>query len=408
MITALALFTTTLLLSSPWSSDALAPSWRPLPHVERRDVLLSGASFVTANLVAAASQALPSSSIATPRSVASIDSNPAIPVWPTWGGGRVVPVSLGGPLQEPFLLLAHHDHWFDPRDPLRKPFKAVGKALSLPYVDVEGFSMHPHRGFDILTYVLDGSDGFQHRDSMGGSRTYRGGSAQWMRTGSGVLHEEFWETRSDRRTNIELFQLWINLPAARKFDPPVVHYIGHDTENPWLESDILDPHSSKVVGTVRNLGSTLDQATKDSNTVQTRPPVEIFHAKIAPGAQWTLPASRDQSALLYVRKGSASLSKGESGDDLVVQSQQTATFAPDGDFVTIRNTITSGQKKGNTLDLLVLLAEPLREPVAQAGPIVMNTQSELQEAYQQLNEGTFLDREFALRQQTRGSGRIIT
>jgi redox-sensitive bicupin YhaK (pirin superfamily) len=315
-------------------------------------------------------------------------------------------VSLGDPLQEPFLLLAHHDHWFDPRDPLRKPFKAVGKALGLPYVDVEGFSMHPHRGFDILTYVLDGSDGFQHRDSLGGSRTYRGGSAQWMRTGSGVLHEEFWETRSDRRTNIELFQLWINLPAARKFDPPAVHYIGHDTENPWLESDILDPRSSKVVGTVRNLGATLDQATKDSDSVQTRPPVQILHAKIDPGAQWTLPASRDQSALLYIRKGSASLSNGQSSDDLVVQSQQTATFAPDGDFVTIRNTITSGQKKGNTLDLLVLLAEPLREPIAQAGPIVMNRQSELQDAYQQLNDGTFLDRDFALRQQSRGSDRI--
>ena len=59
-----------------------------------------------------------------------------------------------------------------------------------PYIDVEGFSMHPHRGFDILTYVLDGSDGFRHRDSLGGSKTYRGGSAQWMRTGAGAQHEE--------------------------------------------------------------------------------------------------------------------------------------------------------------------------------------------------------------------------
>ena len=56
--------------------------------------------------------------------------------------------------------------------------------------------MHPHRGFDILTYVLDGSDGFRHRDSMGGSKVYRGGSAQWMRTGAGAQHEEFWETHS--------------------------------------------------------------------------------------------------------------------------------------------------------------------------------------------------------------------
>ena len=89
---------------------------------------------------------------------------------------------MGLPNADPFLLVAHHKHWFDPRDPLRGPFRAFGKATGLPYIDVEGFSMHPHRGFDILTYILDGSDGFRHRDSLGGEKTYRGGSAQWMRT----------------------------------------------------------------------------------------------------------------------------------------------------------------------------------------------------------------------------------
>ena len=57
-------------------------------------------------------------------------------------------------------------------------------------ISTQGFSMHPHRGFDILTYILDGSDGFRHRDSLGGEKTYRGGSAQWMRTGAGAQHEE--------------------------------------------------------------------------------------------------------------------------------------------------------------------------------------------------------------------------
>ena len=63
--------------------------------------------------------------------------------------------------------------------------------------------MHPHRGFDILTYILDGSDGFRHQDSLGGSpKTYRGGSAQWMRTGAGAMHEEFWETYAARRPSL--------------------------------------------------------------------------------------------------------------------------------------------------------------------------------------------------------------
>jgi hypothetical protein len=128
-----------------------ASNWQPLPHVERRQVLTSSGGLAaaaaavftsTANAAAAANSI--SGGSGNPRSVSSVDSHPVIPVWPTWAGGRVVPVSLGGTLQDPFLLLAHHKHWFDPRDPLRGPFKQVGKLLGLPYVDVEGFSVRTH------------------------------------------------------------------------------------------------------------------------------------------------------------------------------------------------------------------------------------------------------------------------
>ena len=102
--------------------DALVqPSWRPLPHVDRREIL-TGAT-VASSVVLGQQQALATTTTGSRRSVASVDSHVAIPVWPSWGGGRVVPVSLGGPLQDPFLLLAHHKHWFDPHDPLREPFK---------------------------------------------------------------------------------------------------------------------------------------------------------------------------------------------------------------------------------------------------------------------------------------------
>lgn len=95
-------------------------SWQPLfHHVDRREVLSSAAHFPVLAIAAATDNPKRHNT----RSVASIDSSPAIPVWPTWGGGRVVPVSLGSGLQDPFLLLAHHKHWFDPRDPLRGPFK---------------------------------------------------------------------------------------------------------------------------------------------------------------------------------------------------------------------------------------------------------------------------------------------
>ena len=96
--------------------------WHPLPHIGRRDVLSKSAGLVAAStIMGSVNNPVYAATLSNDgsRSVASIASNIVIPVWPTWGGGRVVPVSLG----DPFLLLAHHKHWFDPRDPLRKPFQ---------------------------------------------------------------------------------------------------------------------------------------------------------------------------------------------------------------------------------------------------------------------------------------------
>lgn len=389
------------------STPLATPSWVALPHVERREFVSgAGVAAVTTSLAAPLDASLPApGEIRTP---ASIESNPAIPVWPSWGGGRVVPVSLGGPSQDPFLLLAHHKHWFDPRDPLRKPFKAMGKTLGLPYVGDEGFPMHPHRGFDILTYVLDGSDGFMHRDSLGGSRTYRGGTAQWMRTGSGVLHEEFWETSPERRTKVELFQLWVNLPAVMKFDEPLVRYVGENTDEPWLESEVGNGDAGIGDGgivAVRDIAGTLDRATV--SVARPRPPLGILHARIDPGTTWSALAPRGHSAVLYVREGTALLPGKLTGPDQTVDQLHTATFASDGDRILVRNVSQKHVGWGGvekTLDVLLLTGLPLREPVAQAGPIVMNTNRELNDAYRQLSDGTFLDRQIVLHQQQQTKG----
>lgn len=153
--------------------------WRSLPHTIGRQQLLAVTGLAAVHLPLQYAVAADRK----PRTALAVDEWPAIPVWPSWGGGRVVPMSFDPSLADPFLLLAHHKHSFSPCDPLRGPFKAVGGALGLPYVGDEGFAMHPHRGIDILTYVLDGSDGFRHRDSLGGECMYRGGAAQFMRSG---------------------------------------------------------------------------------------------------------------------------------------------------------------------------------------------------------------------------------
>lgn len=274
--------------------------------------------------------------------------------------------------------------------------------------------MHPHRGFDIFTYVLDGSDGFRYRDSLNDNpRTYRGGTAQWMRTGSGVLHEEYWETGPDRRTNIELFQLWVNLPSHQKMDEPVIQYIGRDTEQPWMETEPVEGVR------VRHVSDTLDaslfpnekhDSDKDGDTndkaqtsVQKRPPVNILHVTLQPGATWTAAAPPEHSAMIYVREGTATLP--DSSQVSVVKALQTATFASNGSEVTIHNA-----DRRKELDMLLLTGAPLREPVAMGGPIVMNTEQEINDAYRQLQNGTFLNRKVALRdhhETLRRSGRLV-
>jgi len=369
--------------------------WIRLPHVDaahtqlgRRQILNGGAA--AASLFIPQQQASAKTPLSTneqSRTVVSIDEHPAIPVWPTWAGGRVVPVSLTeyGRLSDPYLLLAHHKHWFDPRDPLRKPFQKFGQITGLPYIDVEGFSMHPHRGFDILTYILDGSDGFRHRDSLGETTcTYRGGTAQWMRCGSGVLHEEFWETKQDRRTDIELFQIWINLPKTQKMDKPAILYVGKDTDHSWLEEET---EGGEV--RVRDVGATLNKAINSDSNVKSRPTINIQHATFQPGAKWKVHVPHKQSALLYVRRGIAAFPNTLS----TITALQTATFAADGDFIDVWNV-----SKQNDLDVLLLTGDPLQESIAMGGPIVMNTSKEIQDAYQQLSEGNFLDRDTVLQQ----------
>ena len=132
-------------------------------------------------------------------------------------GGRVTPAQLPD-AASPFLLVVHHTHTFGACDPLRPLSRLV-----LP----EGFPAHPHRGFETVTYVLEG--GLRHRDSEGVAMTTRAGSVQWLTAGRGVLHEEMWSGAPRQ----ELYQLWVDLPSDRRFDPPQIQVMGDvDADGP--------------------------------------------------------------------------------------------------------------------------------------------------------------------------------
>ena len=363
--------------------------WRPLPHVSRGQALQTfAAALGTGGLKSAIATGLPSGGPASPRTVQSIESWASIPVWPVWPtpasptGGRVRPITPDPELADPFLLLAHHRHSFSPDDPLRGPFKAVGGALGLPYVGDEGFAMHPHRGIDIWTYVLDGSDGFLHKDSLGGQCMYRGGACQFMRSGKGAMHEEMWETRSDRTTSIELFQLWVNLPARLKLQPPAIRYLGSAWRAPYAEQTVSDARG--VATRVRTLDGPLLETAHEGQgeTLEARPPVTIRHATIGPGGSWAASVESSHTALCYARTGRVQVNGQVLGE---VREGSTCHFKRDGDVVWLVNA-----EDDRSADVLLLTGAPLHEPIAMGGPIVMNTEQEIAQAYAELRTGTFL------------------
>ena len=154
-----------------------------------------------------------------------------IPVWPIWGGvfaqllewvgqrklsagvldtvgGRVIPATSFKHTMSPFLLLAHHTHSFTPFDPTR---------LLVNMIQPEGFPAHPHAGFHTVTITMEGSGGLRHRDSSGEQSSYGNGDTQFMRAGSGIIHEEMWDIDDNKHTPIEIYQLWVNSPSKDKF-----------------------------------------------------------------------------------------------------------------------------------------------------------------------------------------------
>mmetsp|Transcript_19263 Transcript_19263/g.24530 ORF Transcript_19263/g.24530 Transcript_19263/m.24530 type:complete len:239 (+) Transcript_19263:214-930(+) len=170
----------------------------------------------------------------------------------------------------------------------------------------------------------------------------------------------------------------------KKMDKPAILYVGKDTDHSWLEEET---EGGEV--RVRDVGATLNKAINSDSNVKSRPTINIQHATFQPGAKWKVHVPHKQSALLYVRRGIAAFPNTLS----TITALQTATFAADGDFIDVWNV-----SKQNDLDVLLLTGDPLQESIAMGGPIVMNTSKEIQDAYQQLSEGNFLDRDTVLQQ----------
>jgi len=266
--------------------------------------------------------------------------------------------------------------------PVRRAFAGVDVSALDPFVHMDqlgevewepgaakGTSWHPHRGFETVTYMLDGI--FQHEDSHGGGGVITDGDTQWMTAGSGLLHKE--APPADVVARGGLFhgvQLWVNLPARLKMSPPRYQDIRGGEVALLSSADggaLLRVIAGEVAG---HPGPGI-----------THTPIALLHATVSPGAQLRLPWRRDFNALVYALSGTGSVGV----DRRPFRSGQLAVLGA-GDVVTV-SADEAQDSHTPALDVLVLGGEPIREPVAAYGPFVMNTRAELQQAVDDFNAG---------------------
>jgi redox-sensitive bicupin YhaK (pirin superfamily) len=267
--------------------------------------------------------------------------------------------------------------------PVRRAFAGVSSAELDPFVHMDqmgeveyapgepkGTPWHPHRGFETVTYMIDGT--FQHSDSTGGGGLITNGDTQWMTAGAGILHIE--RPPDDLVASGGLFhgiQLWVNLPAADKFTPPRYQDI-RGGQVTLLRS----PDGGAVLRLIAG-----DLAGHHGPGV-THTPITLVHATVAPGAELQLPWSPDFNALAYVLAGRGTVGSAHQP----IHSGQLAAFGSGARLVLGAGDATQDSNAPN-LEVLLLGGRPIREPVAQYGPFVMNTRAELAQAFEDYQAG---------------------
>lgn len=243
------------------------------------------------------------------------------------------------PLFDPFLLLDH-----------------FGSENPEDYI--KGFPWHPHRGIETVTYMLNGE--VEHGDSIGNRGLIKSGDIQWMTAGSGIIHQEMPKKYEGL---MQGFQLWVNLPAKKKMIAPKYRGV---TKNqiPTLEKEGAE--IKVIAGMINGTKGPIKDLVVD---------VEYFDVRLAASKTFEHATGRGCNVFVYVTEGSGY------SDDVLIESQHCAVFS-DGESVKI--------KAKDDLRFLFVSGKPLNEPVVWGGPIVMNTQEELENAFQELDEGTFI------------------
>ncbi|MDQ0938329.1 redox-sensitive bicupin YhaK (pirin superfamily) [Streptomyces sp. V1I1] len=253
------------------------------------------------------------------------------------------------------------------------PFLMMDQMGEVEYSPGEpkGTPWHPHRGFETVTYMIDGI--MEHRDSNGGGGVITNGDTQWMTAGSGMLHIETPPEQLVMSGGLfHGFQLWVNLPRDRKMTAPRYQ----DIRGSQLELLASDDGGALVRLIAGELAGSHGPGA-------THTPITLLHATLSPGALLTLPWRPDFNALAYVLAGRGSVGE----ERRPVHSGQLAVFGP-GDVIGVAAD-EKQESRSPGLDVVILGGLPIRQPVAWNGPFVMNTRSELMQAFDDFQSGRF-------------------
>ena len=300
--------------------------------------------------------------------------------------------SLGFPWDttDPFLLCVHHDDAYPRGNAQLGPNASLaGRDIGQDFAGkdgwrmyhgrtVPGFPSHPHRGFETVTIVRKGL--IDHADSLGAAARFGNGDVQWLTAGRGVVHSEMFPLlRADQPNPLELFQIWLNLPAAGKMAAPhftmfwsedIPQYVVTDTHGRVTEITCIAGHlpgARDVTPLPPPPHSWAADATAD---------IAIWTIKMAPNARWQLPAAANPASRrnLYFFKGA----------HVTVGGQAISEHAA----LELRATQAIELVNGNeTAEFLLLQGRPINEPVVQYGPFVMNSQQEIEQALQEFDAG---------------------
>jgi hypothetical protein len=268
--------------------------------------------------------------------------------------------------------------------PVRRAFAGIDLAHLDPFVmmdqmgevdyapgEPKGTPWHPHRGFETVTYIIDGV--FDHQDSHGGGGSITNGDTQWMTAGAGILHIETppeWLVQQGGL--FHGLQLWVNLPRDAKGNAPKYQDL--------RSGEVALLASSDAGALVRVIAGEVDGHTGPGSTFT---PMTFVHATLEPGAQLELPWQTEFNALVYVLNGEGTVGH----DKRPIHTGQAAALGA-GDFVTLAAN-GSQESRSPRMDLIILGGQPIREPLAWAGPFVMNTKSEVMQAFEDFEKGRF-------------------